>query len=88
MECTVEAYQLTPSSVMPSPKLPAPDLKAFQVAPDDARVRLNTVTALFGVSGNTVWRRVKAGILPAPHKDVGATYWKVGDLRRALSSGA
>lgn len=67
------------------PRLPAPDLKAFADAPDDARVRLNTVTALFGVSPNTVWRRVKAGLIPAPRKDVGATYWTVGDLRRALA---
>lgn len=69
------------------PRLPTPDLKAFADAPDDARVRLNTVTALFGVSGNTVWRRVKAGLIPAPFKDVGATYWKAGDLRRALAGG-
>jgi predicted DNA-binding transcriptional regulator AlpA len=67
------------------PRLPTPNLKAFSDAPDDARVRLNTVTALFGVSSNTVWRRVKAGLIPAPHKDVGATYWKAGDLRRALA---
>lgn len=67
------------------PRLPAPDLKSFNDAPDDARVRLNTVTALFGVSGNTVWRRVKAGLIPKPHKDVGATYWKAGELKRALA---
>ena len=70
------------------PRLPTPDLKAFSDAPDDARVRLNTVTALFGVSSNTVWRRVKAGLIPAPRKDVGATYWTVGDLRRALAAAA
>lgn len=67
------------------PRLPAPDLKAFADAPDDARVRLNTVIALFGVSGNTVWRRVKAGQFPAPRKDGGCTFWRVGDVRRHLA---
>lgn len=67
------------------PRLPTPDLKAFADAPDDARVRLNTVTALFGVSSNTVWRRVKAGQFPAPRKDGGCTFWRVGDVRRHLA---
>jgi predicted DNA-binding transcriptional regulator AlpA len=67
---------------------PTLDLTTFATAPDEARVRIGTVSALFGVSGNTVWRRVKAGLIPKPHKDVGATYWKAGDLRRALAGTA
>lgn len=67
------------------PKLPAPNLEAFKTAPDDARVRLNTITALMSVHGNTIWRRVKAGQFPAPHRDGGVTYWRVGDVRRALA---
>lgn len=69
-------------------RLPQPDLKAFQDAPDDARVRITTVTALYCVGPATVWRRVKAGLIPAPRKDIGTTYWRVGDLRRALAQPA
>lgn len=66
-------------------KLPSADLTAFQTAPDDARVRINTVTALLAVSKNTIWRRVKSGQFPAPGKDGGATFWRVGDVRRYLA---
>lgn len=67
-------------------KLPVPDLKAFRDAPDDARVRTNLVTALFGVSEKTIRRRVEAGLMPAPFKDGGVTYWRAADIRRALAS--
>ncbi|MCK6402034.1 MAG: transcriptional regulator [Sphaerotilus natans subsp. sulfidivorans] len=67
------------------PRKTAPDLKTFADAPDDARIRLDTVTALMAVSRNTIWRRVKAGQFPAPKKDGGATFWKVGDVRRHLA---
>ena len=63
----------------------APDLKTFADAPDDARIRLSTVTALMSVHANTIWRRVKAGQFPAPLKDGGCTYWRVGEVRRHLA---
>jgi predicted DNA-binding transcriptional regulator AlpA len=65
----------------------APDLKSFNDAPDTAKVRVNTVAALFGVSIPTVWRRARAGLIPAPHKIGGTTVWNVGDLKRALAGG-
>lgn len=66
----------------------APDLKSFNDAPDTAKARVNTVAALFGVSVPTVWRRARAGLIPAPHKIGGTTVWNVGDLRKALSGAA
>lgn len=65
----------------------APDLEQFNKAPDTAKARVNTVAALFGVSVPTVWRRARAGLIPAPHKIGGTTVWNVGDLRRALAGG-
>lgn len=64
---------------------PTIDLTTFATAPDEARVRIGTVTALYSVSANTVRRRVKAGLIPNFYKDLGVTYWKAGDLRRALA---
>ena len=65
-----------------------PDLKTFNDAPDTAKVRVNTVAALFGVSVPTIWRRARAGLVPAPHKIGGTTVWNVGDLKRALAGDA
>jgi len=72
-------------------KRAAPDipdaLRNFDSLPDSANVRLPVVAALFACAGVTVWRRVKAGTLPAPRK-LGArvTAWNVGDLRRVLAA--
>lgn len=62
-------------------------LRNFDSLPDSANVRLPVVAALFACAGVTVWRRVKAGTLPAPRK-LGArvTAWNVADLRRALAA--
>ena len=61
-----------------------PALQYFDSLPGSAFVRLPVVAALRGVSAATVWRHVKAGLLPAPVK-IGpkATAWRVSDLRRA-----
>lgn len=58
----------------------------FDRLPDSAFVRLPVVQALFSCSDETVRRRVKAGVLPAPVK-LGArtTAWRVGDLRKTLA---
>lgn len=61
------------------------NLKSFNDAPDSAKARVNTVAALYGVSIPTIWRRVRTGLVPAPHKIGGSTVWNVGDLRRALA---
>lgn len=64
----------------------AAQVAAFQTLPDDARTKLPVVCAIFGISPATVWRKTKAGALPAPHKWGRGTFWRVGDLRRALQS--
>jgi predicted DNA-binding transcriptional regulator AlpA len=63
-------------------------LANFDILPDSAHVRLPVVAALRGSSPATVWRHVKAGLLPAPVKlGPNTTAWRVGDLRRAADVG-
>ncbi|MGX4643477.1 helix-turn-helix transcriptional regulator [Massilia sp. SYSU DXS3249] len=60
-------------------------LKHFDELPDSAHVRQPVVEGLYGCSAATVWRRVKAGDIPAPSRFAGrVTAWNVGELRRAL----
>ncbi|MFJ2364553.1 helix-turn-helix transcriptional regulator [Pseudomonas sp. NPDC087697] len=68
--------------------LPIPSALAnFDSLPDSAHVRLPVVIALKGVSAATIWRWVKAGILPAPVKlGPNTTAWRVGDLRCTLGA--
>jgi len=63
--------------------------KHFGHFPDESFVRLPVVAALFACSPATVWRNVRAGIIPAPSR-LGArcTGWNVGALRRALATAA
>ena len=64
-------------------------LSHFDKLPDSAHVRLGVVMALFACSAPTVWRRVKAGHLPAPVRKLPGTRiaaWRVGDLRATLKS--
>lgn len=56
----------------------------FDSLSEDQHVRVRVVAAIRGVSVPTVWRWVKAGILPQPCRPTpGTAAWKVGDLRRA-----
>ena len=59
-------------------------LKQFSNLPDDAHVGQPVVEGLFCASPATVWRHVKAGIIPAPRKFGGRSVWNVGQLRHAL----
>lgn len=63
-------------------------LKNFDSLPDSANVRQPVVEALFGCSSTTVWRRVRAGLIPKP-KSFGPrhTAWNVGELRAVLKGG-
>ena len=63
-------------------------LSGFDSLPDSAGVRLPVTQALFGVSAPTVWRWSRQGLLPAPTKRGGVALWNVGELRRAMLSGA
>lgn len=62
-------------------------LKNFDSLPDEARVRLPVVKALFGYSAPTLYRRVQAGQLPAPRKDGAISFWLAGELRAKLREG-
>jgi len=58
----------------------------FDQLPDSALVRLPTVQQLFCISAPTVWRWSKNGQLPKPIRVGGITGWRVGELRRKLTS--
>jgi predicted DNA-binding transcriptional regulator AlpA len=62
-----------------------PSIEGFDKWPDMARASLPVVCQLYDAAPATVWRRVKAGLIPAPIKDGASTRWIVGDLRRALA---
>ena len=68
------------------PKAKKQDICVISTAPENAKVRVGTVAELFGVSIPTIWRRARAGLLPAPHKIAGTTVWNAGDIRRALEN--
>jgi predicted DNA-binding transcriptional regulator AlpA len=60
------------------------DLRNFDLLPDSAHVRQPVVEGLYGCSGSTVWRMVKRGEMPPPHKITNRiTGWSVGELRVA-----
>lgn len=61
-------------------------LADFDILPDSAHVRIGVVAALFGIGVPTVWRWLRAGQLPQPVRRGGTTTWRVGDLRRVLST--
>lgn len=60
-------------------------LRNFDLMPNSAWVRLPVVCGLYGCSPATVWRRVKAGLIPTP-ENLGPrhTAWNVGKLRQSL----
>ena len=64
-----------------------PAIAGFDQMPDSALVDVETVAVVTGQSRNSVWRKSKAGTLPAPVK-VGpkTTRWKVGAIRAYLAS--
>jgi predicted DNA-binding transcriptional regulator AlpA len=71
------AYRTKSSSI--------PDaLKNFDSLPDSAHVRQPVVEGLWSCSGSTVWRMVKRGCIPPPHKlSERISAWNVGELRKA-----
>ncbi len=63
-----------------------PALRDFDQLPDSAHVRLPAVKALYACSPASVWRGVKQGRIPKPHKLSPRTAcWNVGELRQALA---
>ena len=65
----------------------SPSLANFESLPDSAFIDVFLVALLFDCSTNTVWRRSKVGILPAPIRvSPQQTRWRVGEIRQALAS--
>lgn len=69
------------------PAIPA-ELTHFDELPDSAHVRLPVVRGLYGgCSASAIWRNVKVGAIPAPHKlTTNIAAWNVGELRQALAN--
>jgi predicted DNA-binding transcriptional regulator AlpA len=65
----------------------AAPIERFNLLPDEGRVRIATVEALFGISTATVARWVQQGRLPAPQHDGRMRYWTAGALRASLRAG-
>ncbi|MFT3963708.1 helix-turn-helix transcriptional regulator [Propionivibrio sp.] len=71
---------------MATKKIP-PTLVAFNSLPDEALIDVRFVAVLFDCSDNTVWRRVKSGMLPSPIRvSPQQTRWRVGGIRKVLAS--
>lgn len=63
-----------------------PALKYFDELPNSAYVSIEVVSGLYDKSYATIWRQVRDGLIPAPHKlGKRTTRWNVGDLRSSLS---
>lgn len=57
----------------------------FDQLPNSAHVRIGVVQGLYACSRATVWRHVKAGLIPAPIKfSERITAWNVGSLRKHM----
>lgn len=66
-------------------------LRDFDILPDDAFIGSHTLRALLGgVSEDTIERRIRAGVLPAPTKFPGGrmNHWRVGAIRELLKAAA
>ena len=64
-----------------------PTLAAFHTLPDEALIDVKFLSVLFDCSENTIWRRSKAGMLPAPIRvSTQQTRWRVGGIRKALAA--
>lgn len=59
-------------------------LVSFDSLPDSAHIDVRTVAGLYGCSVPTVWRRVAAGLIPAPKKFGHSTRWNAGEIRANL----
>ncbi|MBB5467236.1 putative DNA-binding transcriptional regulator AlpA [Paraburkholderia sp. CI2] len=69
-------------------KTQADYLSTFASLPDEARVDVHVVAALYGIATPTVWQRVRDGSIEKPQKIGASSRWVVGRLRRALSAEA
>ena len=63
-----------------------PALRDFSQLPPEAHCRLPVVKALYACSAASVWRGVKNGTIPRPHKlSARVSAWNIGELKKALA---
>jgi len=64
-----------------------PEFENFDRLPDAGYVKQRVVQALFACSAATLWRRIRAGLIPAPIRlSSRSNGWNVGNLREALTT--
>jgi prophage regulatory protein len=63
------------------------ELQQFNDLPDVALIRMPTLKALFACSQNTIYERIKNGLIPQPIRlSQRCVAWRAGDIRKALQS--
>jgi len=61
-------------------------IQARRALPQDGFVRQDVLLQFVPFSKSTLWRRVRAGLFPAPLKlSVGITAWRVEDVRHWIA---
>ena len=63
-----------------------PVVRRFNEMPDDASVSPGVIACIEDCSLPTFYRRVAAGLLPAPNRIGGSSRVRVGDYRRMLAA--
>lgn len=56
----------------------------LDLMPAQARIKQAALEILTGKSHATIWRDVRSGRLPAPHKDGRSSYWLASEVRAIL----
>lgn len=61
-------------------------VSSFDNLPATAKLSAREIADIISINEKTVWRWVKAGILPQPQRiSTRCTRWSVGDVRKALA---
>lgn len=81
------ALPKTAAATIPEPLTNFSGIEQFSHLPDEAGVRLPTVTSLLGCSSSTAWRLAHRGSLKAVKVSSRVTVFNVGSIRALLSGG-
>lgn len=68
-----------------SPPQPASHQVERPTLPDTGFVRQKQLLRFIPFSKSTLWRRVNAGLFPAPIRSIGITAWRAEDIRRWIA---
>ncbi|WP_363320237.1 helix-turn-helix domain-containing protein [Ferrovum sp.] len=58
----------------------------FSTLPSETNLSVKEVKLLTGLGIATIWRRVKAGEIPAPKRFGSRTFWKLGEILEWLNT--